>query len=537
MTKKLLFNGKIITLDRQQPETGNVLIEDGKIKKIGLEPKEIEKLENVERIDLAGKTCVPGFHDSHMHMIEYGYNRKYCVDLSEAASIDDVIRMMRHFIEERHIPEGSWVMGMRWNQENFKEKRLLTKEDLDQVSDKHYIFTKRVCIHIAAVNSMLLKLCGITKDTYVDDENIGRISDGEPDGLIYEDAISGIVLEKKPPLSVAEIEEIILDTTKEIRAKGFTSVQSDDMKAFSDFQSKENIIRAYDNLRNQGKLPIRIFEQIQVSSMEELLKIRASIEGVKQDDEFSFDRLKLILDGSLGASTAAMLSPYKGTEDNYGILNFSDEELDGLVGFAYENGMQVMCHCIGDRAIDQAQRIIGRYQQTFGGDRRPRLVHCQICTKNQVEAMQELGMLADIQPAFVPTDYQVVFEKIEDSDNFALYPWKSMMKRGIPVSGSSDAPVESYDALYGMQTAVTRAGIDGRPEGGWLPDEKLTPLEALTLYTKAPAYSVFMEDRLGTIKEGYLADLTILDQNPLETPEEEIYKISAVETLARERGE
>ncbi len=143
-------------------------------------------------------------------------------------------------------------MGMRWNQENFKEKRLLTRKDLDRISDKHYIFTKRVCIHIAAVNSKLLELCGVNRDTFREDENIGRYADGRPNGLIYEDAISGIILQKKPPLTVEEIEGIIADTTREIKGKGFSAVQSDDMKAFSDFQSKENIVRAYDNLRNRG---------------------------------------------------------------------------------------------------------------------------------------------------------------------------------------------------------------------------------------------------------------------------------------------
>lgn len=537
MTKKLLFNGNIITMDAERPEVDNLLIEEGKIAGLQLSAGEMAQLKDTEMVDLAGMTCIPGFHDSHMHMVEYGYNQKYCIDLSGAESIEEVIDMMKDFIEERHLPAGSWVMGMRWNQENFREKRLLTREDLDRVSDRHYIFTKRVCIHIAAVNSKLLELCGVKADTYLEDENIGREPSGKPNGLIYEDAISGIILQKKPPLVVAEIENIIAETAREIKSKGFTSIQSDDMKAFSDFQSKENILRAYDNLRNRGELPIRVFEQVQVSSMEEFLQIREFLKEIKEDEMFSHSRLKLILDGSLGASTAAMERPYKGTAGNFGILNFTDEEVSQLVEFAYENHLQVLCHCIGDRAINQAIRIIGRCQKKYGEDLRPRLVHCQICSREQVEQMAELQMMADIQPAFVPTDYKVVFDKIEDAGSFALYPWKTMVDRGIGISGSSDAPVESYDALYGIQTAVTRAGLDGKPEGGWLPEEKLSVMEALRLYTQTPAYSVFMEDKIGKIKEGFRADLTILDRNPLKTPENEIYQISAINTFCNGRGE
>ena len=527
MDKKIFFNGTILTMDDEKKKVDNFLAEDGTIVKTGLSEGELARLEGAEWIDLSGKTCIPGFHDSHMHMIEYGYNRKYCVDLSEADSVEDMIDRMRRFIEENKIPENSWEMGMRWNQENFADKKMPDRKDLDRVSDKHFVFAKRVCIHIAAANSRLLDLCGINEETYPGDPNIGRFPDGTPDGRIYEDAISGIVLAEKPPLTVEEIEAIISDTAKEIRESGFTSVQTDDMKAFSDFQSKKNILKAYDNLRNRGKLPIRIFEQIQVSSMEELRHILKELREIRADEMFSFDRLKLILDGSLGASTAAMGAPYKGTEDQYGLLNFADEEMEELVSFAYAHRMQVMCHCIGDRAMEQAIRIIGKYQEKFDDDRRPRIVHCQICTEHQLEEMSRLRILADIQPAFVPTDYIIIEKQLEHPENYCLYPWKTMKEHGITVSGSSDAPVEGYDALYGIQAAVTRADISGIPQGGWLPEEKLTAEEALKLYTSQPAYTVFQENHLGKIAEGYKADIAVLTENPLAVNPQRIHTIKA----------
>lgn len=534
MVRKLIYNGHILTMDHCQEEAKNLLIEGERIVAINLDETEGGILgDDVEKIDLQGKTCLPGFHDSHMHMIEYGYNHKYCVDLSDAKSVDEIISKMRQFIKEKEIPEDSWVLGMRWNQENFNEKRLLTKEDLDKVSDKHFIFTKRVCIHIAAANSKLLELCGITADAYKENGDIGRYSNGQPDGRIYEDAISRIVLKKKPPLSIEEIEKIILDTAVEIKDKGFTAVQSDDMKAFSDFASKANILKAYDNLRNKGQLPIRIFEQLQVTSLEEFKEIVRLSEGIKSDENFSLGRLKLILDGSLGAGTAAMSKPYKGTADNFGILNFSDHELDEIVRYCYEKHLQVMCHGIGDRAIQQAIDVMAKYQKIYGDDRRPRLVHCQICRKKQVEQLAQSNIMADIQPAFVPTDYNLVEKKIDDDGSYAFYPWKTMLNTGIHISASSDSPVESYDAMEGVQAAVTRATFDGHPQGGWLPKEKLTVTEALNLYTTAPAYSVFKEREMGKIKEGYFADLVVLNQNPKDFPEEKLHQIRAVQTICR----
>lgn len=534
MTRTLIYNGTILTMDGDVAVAKNLLIDGENISEINLDDAEIMALgDDVERIDLQGKTCLPGFHDSHMHMVEYGYNRKYCVDLSVAKSVEEIITMMKRFIAENKIPEDSWVLGMRWNQENFSEKRLLTKEDLDQISDKHFILTKRVCIHIATINSKLLALCGITKDTFVGNEGIGRYLDGQPDGRIYEDAISDIVLAKKPPLSTDEIENIIIDTTAEIKSKGFTSVQSDDMKAFSDAESKGNILKAYDNLRNRGELPINVFQQAQVTSLREFKEIIALAEGIKSDQHFSIGILKLILDGSLGAGTAAMLKPYKGTENQLGILNFSDEELDEIVAYGYQHHFQIMCHGIGDRAIQQAIDVMAKYQKQYGEDRRPRLVHCQICRKSQVEEMAEYQIMADIQPAFVPTDYDVVEKKIDIDESYTLYPWKTMLDAGIHISGSSDAPVESYDALEGIQAAVTRATFEGNPEGGWLPKEKLTVMEALSLYTSAPAYAVFQEHRMGKIKAGYAADLVILDKNPMDVPETELHQIQAVRTICR----
>lgn len=532
MSRTFYYNGTMITMDAAHPIAANFLVEDGVIQAVDAAEDDVcsaRSDEMTEWIDLKGRVVTPGFHDSHLHLVEYGYNQRYCVDLSEAVSAEDVVQRMRNFIDEHQIPAGSWIIGSRWNQEHFSDKRLLSREDLDRVSDCHYVFAKRVCIHIAAVNSKVLELAGIDCNTYLDNQNIGRYPDGTPDGRIYEDAISGIVLAHKPALSVVEIEQIIEETLKEIRARGFTSVQCDDMKAFSDFISKERILRAYDNLRKQKRLPVRVFEQIQVSSMEEYQRLKKILAEIANDQWFSWRRLKLILDGSLGAETAALSVPYRNSGQR-GLLNFSDVELETLVRESYESGMQLLCHCIGDRAMEQAIRVITPYQRQYGKDCRPRLVHCQIATPSLLDRMAQEGILADIQPPFVPTDYAVAEKKLDLRQEYALYAWRTMLEKGMIISGSSDCPVERCDALYGMQAAVTRMNLQGMPAGGFLPEERLSPYEALALYTKAPAYTVKMEEQIGRIAPGCYSDFTVLDENPLLVPAQRIHSISIVET-------
>ena len=532
MNRTFYYNGTMITMDSDHPMAANFLVEDGVIQAVDVDEEDIGFTRQDELTDwvvLQGRVVTPGFHDCLMHLVEYGYNQRYCVDLSEAVSAEDVVRRMRAFIAEQQIPAGSWIIGSRWNQEHFPDKRLLSREDLDRVSDCHYVFAKRVCIHIAAVNSKVLELAGIDHNTYLDNQNIGRYPDGTPDGRIYEDAIADMVLVHKPALSVKEIEQVIEETLREIKARGFTAVQCDDMKAFSDFTSKERILRAYDNLRKQQRLPVRVFAQIQVSSLEEFRQLQKILVEIADDQWFSWKRLKLILDGSLGAETAALTVPYRNRRQR-GLLNFSDAELELLVRESYESGMQLLCHCIGDRAMEQAIRVITPFQNRYGTDCRPRLVHCQIATEPLLDRMAQAGILADIQPAFVPTDYAVAEQKLDLRQAYALYAWRTMLEKGMMISGSSDCPVERCDALYGMQAAVTRMDLQGRPTGGFLPEERLSPYEALALYTKAPAYTVKMEGQMGRIAPGYFGDFTVLDGNPLLVPPQQIHSISIVET-------
>lgn len=533
MGRYIIENGNILTMRAEGERAANLYIEHGVIRGMNLSQGELAALKDAHRINLAGASCLPGMHDGHVHMIAHGFAEKYCVDLSAARSVEEMQDTLRRHIAENRVPAGEWVMGVGWNQETFTagEKRMPQREDWDAVSTRHYIFTKRVCIHIASMNSLLLEHCGITQSSHPGDNNIGRDGAGRPNGLVYEGAIGDMVLAHKPPLATGQIEELILETTRAMKAKGLTSIQSDDMKAFSDFESKKNILEAYARLRGRGALPLRVFEQVQVGSLEELLELRALLAGYQQDDAFSFGTVKLILDGSLGAGTAALKRPYKGT-DGCGLLNYEDGELYQILEYCHRHRLQVMCHAIGDAALTQVVAALERLPRQAVQAGRPRLVHVQLATRDLAARMARLGVLADIQPSFVSTDHDKVGKKLNIEDGHLLYAWKSLQAAGVRLQGSSDCPVEDCDPLLGIQAAVTRADLAGNPPGGWYPEEKLSPFEAVRLFTAAPAYGVFREGRLGVLAEGFLADLVILDGDPLEADPAKIRDIRVVRALS-----
>lgn len=513
------------------PRINNCLIEGERIEKLNLSEEEIARLDgNVEKIDLYGKTMLPGFHDSHLHGVAYAYQNCFCVNLEDAASIRDVICRMREFIKERKIPSGGWIVGMGWNHENFEEKRLITKEDLDKVSSEHYIFAKRCDIHTASVNTKTAELCGLKALADKGDKNIGRYESGTINGIIYENAVRQVV-QYIPPLSLEEIESLILFTANEARKAGLTSLQSDDMQMFSDFVSREHILHAYDKLRREKRLPLRVVEQIQITSIDEYQDFLKIFQTMKTDDFFSFGIIKLLLDGTLGSETAALTKPYRSDCSNFGVLNFSNEELTRIIKFCINHNLQIMCHTIGDAAVNQFLSVIDECRGNEKISPSPRLVHCQIMRDNQITKMAELGIHADVQPMFVLSDAKIINQKLQKETNHKWFAWKTMIKNGIHLNGSSDSPVDTFHPMAEIAAAVTRHVEDDKGSESWEPEERLSITEALQMYTIKPAESILRGDKLGQIREGYLADFVVLNQNPYLISPEEIKNIKILDTF------
>lgn len=509
----ILCNGNIFTMDKQYPKAEAVGIIGNKIAFVGRN-EEVLALKNpkTEIIDLNGKTVVPGFNDSHMHLLSYAMSLDK-VDLNNVSSVDEIVEKVRAYIKENNIPEGTWVQGRGWNHELFSKKVMPTRHDLDRISQKHPIVLTRTCGHICAVNTLALEICGILeKPPAIEGGSIDLDENGVPNGILRENAMDLVYRYLLSP-GKEKIKELIVRGAEDCLRCGLTSIQTDDLEAIKgDFK---DILDAYFELDKEDKLPIRVNLQLLLPTIEKLeafLKL-----GFKTGDGSEFLKigpLKLLTDGSLGGRTAALSEPYEDDKNNWGIAIYSQEELNKLVEKAYMSGLQVACHAIGDRAMKMVFKAYkNAMEKCTKEDPRFRIIHCQITTEELLDKFKEYNVIADIQPIFVSSDLLIAEKRVGKERARWSYNWKSMLDRGVHVAAGSDSPVESFNPLWGIYAAVTRKNLEGYPDGGWLPDQKLTVEQAVYIYTMGSAYSTYEENIKGSITPGKLADMVVLSED------------------------
>lgn len=517
---KIFYNGKIITLNRDCPTAEAMLVTGTRIKAIGtLEQVLAQAPPQTKRIDLAGLTAVPGFNDSHMHLLNWGLGLDG-VDLTGAHSIAELIALGRHYLQ-KNDGQRAIIIGRGWSDENFAVKTLPNKKDLDQISTELPVIFTRVCGHVCAANSKALELAGIDSNTAEPSGgSIDRDLAGEPTGILRETAMA-LLRVLLPTPTISDLKRTLRQAAYSAAALGLTSVQSNDLSGSASL-SRE--LEAYSQLAEAGELPIRINLQATMATPNDLnAYLEAKSEYRDLGCYLSLGPVKLYADGSLGARTAALSHPYTDAPETSGIPLYSQAELEQLVEIAARGNSQVAVHAIGDQALEMVLDSYIKAKETVPGwNARPRIVHCQIARREQLERMAELGIIADIQPIFVPTDRHFVEQRIGAERARYAYAWKTMVELGIPTAGGSDCPVESCNPLLGLQAAITR--------GGWHTEQCLTPLEALTLFTLGSAYATGEEQVKGSLSPGKLADFVVLPENPLTVDPQELGKMEITAT-------
>ena len=506
---RIFFNGCIRTLDDQDTVAEAVGIKDGRIAFVGSN-RDAEAISCKDRTDLQGRLLLPGFVDSHMHMLNYAYVEN-SVKLFDCRSVEDMLEAARKKIRDNK-GKLSWLYCRGWNEEHFEVPRYPCKKDLDGISSEIPIIMVRVCGHVAVCNTPGLEKLQKIREF----DEIARDVDLKT-GLIKENAVQ-FYYSVLDALTQEEVENYIKYSAQKLNESGFTGVQSDDLAALPGKNWKRTMA-AFQALDHRGELNIRHYEQCLFERAEDVRNfIKEGYRTGQKGEHFTIGPVKLIQDGSLGARTAAMNEPYEDDPDNTGIIIFSQEDLDGLFELFDQNQMQAAVHCIGDRAMDMVIKAIKNspYRKSNVKGRHG-IVHCQITNPRILKEMAEEDILAYIQPVFVDLDMNTVEPAIGAHRMEGIYAWKTMLDLGIHASGGSDAPVVSFDSMENIYFAVTRKNIDGQPEEGWLPSEKLTVDEAVKLFTKYAAYASYTEEENGTIEVGKHADLVIL--------EKDIYKI------------
>ncbi|MGI5839341.1 MAG: amidohydrolase [bacterium] len=521
-------NGNGLTLDDARPEIQAVALRNGKIAAVGNNAAMKEYIgRRTEVIDLKGKTFLPGFHDAHLHFIGYGLTLQM-VDLRGVNSVAEVAERVK--AKASSTPPGEWIVGSGWDNNLFREGRYPTRQDLDAAAPAHPVLLTRVCGHIRAVNSRALALSGIDRNT--DDPAGGKIdrdADGEPTGILRERA-GFKVLQVVPPPSYDRLKDALRRAVRKAHAAGVTSVTTDDIRDDRVTVFADNL-RLYRELWEAGEPAVRASLEIRDTFLNELLEHwRTAGAG---GDRLKITSLKLFQDGALGARTAVLREPYTSEPESRGVPYHPQAELDELVRTGHAAGLQVAIHAIGDGAIDACLDSFERAQAAHPRrDPRHRIVHYNVVDDSILRRTRELGIIADIQPAFVALNGQWVEQHLGPERARMTYTWKTILDYGIPGAGGSDCPITPLSPLLGVWSAVTRHAYYTSDSGYFLPEERIPVLDALKLFTSGSAYADFDENTKGILAPGKLADLVVLEENPLAVLPDEIKDLRVVMTVA-----
>ena len=525
--KKVFVNGKFYVEDGVFAEA--VLVEGNKFAKVGTEAEVRAAAGDAEVIDCGGKTVIPGINDSHCHIMMVAQNQSY-VQIMGSNSIDEVIRRGQEFLKAH--PNAKSLRGMGWNVVDFVEgeQRNLCAADLDKISTEIPIAFNRACGHMVVGNSKALELAGVDENTPNPDGGVvEKDENGKPTGRFMErgnDLLYAVVTEPTMP----EIVENFRKVMKYANSRGITSVQTNDP---GQVLTHEECYDAIHKLAEEKAFTVRYHTQNFFRSVEAFENF---MEGEAKHPCYDGEivtrgPLKLLKDGSIGGHSALMREPYLDVPTTKGVEVVTDEELDQFYASADKYGVQVVNHCIGDGAVESVVNAIEKVLHDGKNPLRHGIVHCQIMDKPLMERLAKADVLALEQPIFLHSDMHALATRIPEELARTSNAYRSMKNLGISQAFGTDSPVEDINPFPCIYCAVTRKDLRGKPEGGYFPEECLTVAEAVDYYTIGSAYAQFMEDKKGRIKEGYLADMAVLDTDIFTCDVEAIKGIQSVLTV------
>lgn len=511
MLDRLFVNGRIYSL-REEGEMFEALgVEGGKIAWVGSDREAVEK-ESKSIIDLGGRTMIPALADSHMHMYAHCQNLD-AVDLAEVRTVAGMVEKMQE--KARRTPPGEWIKGVNFDQTKWEEDRFPTLEEMDAISNSHPIILKRCCLHAVVANSLALKEAGIGRYHHSDAGGLVELDEqGFPTGLLREQSTKVFDEIIPDPLRDENYKKkMMLDVMRDMSSKGITTIHTYAAKIWRYNEDVE----VYRNFDREGLLPLRV-----TVCMDEFFDTEDLDEASLHNPyrRVQMGAYKIFSDGSMGSRSAALREDYSDDEGNRGFVIYTQEELNQKVCEAYERGMQSATHAIGDRALDMTLTAIEYTLEKNGGrdeNRLPfRIIHAQMTDEQTIERMKNLPLVVDIQPVFLCTDLYWVKDRIGEKRLQHSYAFKSMYEAGLIQTGGSDCPVESYAPLKGIHACVNRQDVNGYPEEGFLPGQRLSVYEALRIFSANVHYATGQQDVLGTLEVGKFADMVVLDRDIFE---------------------
>lgn len=518
--KQVFTNGKIYTMKSEGDTCSAFVVEDGKFIYCGSDEEAKRIGKDCEVVDFEGKTVLPGLIDTHQHVLAYARDL-HKLNLKHVTSLAELKDMIRE--KASSVPKGEWIQGVAFDHEKFDVPVLPTKEDLDDAAPDNPVLITRYCLHVNVANSLALEIGNIKKGFVPKVENTVEFGeDGEPTGRLWDQVAADLaaLIPDKYNTHESRMDAIEAACAKlnEVGIVGVHPIQAKHCDLFED-------MKIYQDLAKEGRLTARVytgFDEYPGCGMRRGLG----------DNMVKYGFFKMFADGNLGGRSALLNEPYSDVPGHNGVINYTQEELDAKLKEAYEMDLQIGVHVIGDRAVEMVLEAVEKaYFANPKDDVRFRMIHMSLLNENIIQRMKKLPVVIDIQPMFVSTNVRWSESRIGHERAKYNYCWKRLINEGFIITAGSDSPIETFDPMKGTYAIVTRQGMDGYPDEGWFPEERVTPYEALCMYTKNAAYVSYEEDIKGTIEEGKLADFVILDADVFNVPHSEIKDITALKTF------
>ncbi|MFC2164384.1 amidohydrolase [Acidobacteriota bacterium] len=515
----VIRNAKIVTIDKDNPRAEAVAVKDEFIIAVASDKDIGQYIEEgtTTVIDAQGQLVIPGLNDAHIHFMGGGQSMMI-LDFRYVHDVHSIQQMVAEKVE--HSQPGELIRGAGWEHETFPDKKWPTKEVLDAVAPDNPVVLSRADGHSVWVNSYVLKMSGISKDT-PDPPNGTVVKDpttGEPTGIFKEGAQGLLKLKSSVVLSREEksqrLDQALELALAEARRTGVTSIQqlNGEYKRFHRF-------------KEEGRLTCRVTFNMALPSNEAALKrlVELRKKYPSTDNWIRFGYLKAFIDGTLGSGTALMFKPFEDDPSTSGLPMMPYDKFEKNIVAADAMGFQTGTHAIGSKGNNWVLNAVEKAIQVNGSrDHRHRSEHAQLLRLDDIPRFSELGVVASMQPTHCITDKRFAEKRIGLERCRGAYAWQKLLDAKVHIAFGTDWPVEPIDPLEGLYGAVTRKDRAGEPGDGWFPDQKLSMEKAIELYTLGAAYAEFMEDRKGMIKNGYLGDMVIFKNDLMTIPPEEI---------------
>jgi len=505
-----LVEANIRTMNSSQPVAEALAIKEGRIIKVGTNAEVSQFVGKRTRlIKLHGKTVVPGFIDSHVHVVDFGRFLMW-LDLRGVESVVELQRRLREHAKK--APAGQWILGRGWNQTCFKEKRFPHLSEIDAASPSNPVILYHECDMICAVNSKGLELSGITASTVA---SAGGTIDKDPETRkplgILRDTATDLAWKAVPEPSQDELLKVTLLAFNKIAQAGLTSIHW--------LLSSENEISIVKKLKSSRNIPIRVYVVVPFNILDESATVNQL-----GNPWLRIGGVMLSVDEYLASKTAALLQPYKSNPGDTGNLLCSQDELVKATSRILEVGLQPVIHAVGDRAIDVALTAIEQSTKSLDNTVRCRIEYGAVLNESLIDRMKKQQVIVSVQPRVMISEFSVwsAIDSLGAERARWVYPLKTLLRKGVRVIGGSDCPMEPLNPLLGMQDAVLREHFS---------EERISVEEALCMYTIDAAYSTSEENGKGSIEAGKMADLTVLSGDPLTIDPNQISNINVEMTI------